>query len=232
MQEPIKFVYTFDLDDGETSRFEILLERTTLALVSNREPDLPSWTELGFHMCSNCTLDEGSNPHCPVAANLVGIVEEFKALISYDKVKVTVETEDRTYLKDTTVNQGLGSMLGIVMVTSGCPLMEYLKPMVRFHLPFATVEETIFRMASMYLVAQYILEQEGRPSDRSLHGLAGIYAEVSKVNKDFSHRLAQAAERDANVSALVELDVFASMVQLFVEDAVHDLKPYFSAYVK
>jgi hypothetical protein len=55
---------------------------------------------------------------------------------------------------------------------------------------------------------------------------------VSKANKDFSQRLAQAAEKDANVNALVELDVFASMVQLLAEDAIGELKPCYSAYLK
>jgi hypothetical protein len=110
--------------------------------------------------------------------------------------------------------------------------MEPLKPMVRFHLPFATIEETIYRMTSMYLVAQYFKKQEGQPFDLELDGLAQIYSEVSKANKDFSQRLAAAAEKDANVNALVELDVFASMVQLLAKDAINDLKPYYSAYLK
>ena len=37
------------------------------------------------------------------------------------------------------------------MALSGCPVLEQLKPMARFHLPFASVEETIYRAASMYL---------------------------------------------------------------------------------
>ena len=36
--------------------------------------------------------------------------------------------------------------------------MESLKPMVRFHLPFATVEETVFRSVSTYLLSQYLAE--------------------------------------------------------------------------
>lgn len=61
-------------------------------------------------------------------------------------------TEERTYSKDTLLQQGLASLLGIVMTTSGCPVLEPLKPMVRFHLPFATLTETVYRMVSMCLV--------------------------------------------------------------------------------
>lgn len=231
MAEPIKFIYTFEIQNGKSSRFELRLERGSLGLIGNEREDLPDWTKLKFHRCSNCPLKKRQHKHCPIAGNLVGIVENFSDLLSHEKARVTVETEERTYQKDTTVHAGLSSMLGIVMTTSGCPVMEPLKPMVRFHLPFASIEETIFRMTSMYLLAQYLRKQEGLPHDWDLSGLAQIYSDVSKANKDFSERLAQAAEKDANVNALVELDVFASMVQLLAEDAISELKPYYSAYL-
>ena len=232
MQNPLKFVYIFELTGKGSSRFEILLERETLTLVEEEKTDLPDWTTLKFQRCSICPLKKRQHKHCPIAKNLVGIVEKFADLLSHQKARVTVETEDRTYQKDTTVQAGLSSMLGIVMTTSGCPVMEPLKPMVRFHLPFASIEESIFRMTSMYLLAQYLREQEGLSHDWDLNGLAQIYSDVSKANKDFSQRLAEAAEKDANVNALVMLDVFASMVQLVAEDAVGELKPYYSAYLK
>ena len=67
--------------------------------------------------------------------------------------------------------------------------MERLKPMGRFHLPFATLEETIFRMVSMHLVAQYFQKQSGRTVEWNLDGLAKVYAEVGVVNRDFAQRL-------------------------------------------
>jgi hypothetical protein len=232
MQNPLKFVYTFDLAGKGTSSFEILIERETLTMAAKEKADPPDWTKLKFHQCSICPLKKRQHKQCPIALNLVDIVENFADLLSHQKARVTVEAEERTYQKDTTVHAGLSSMLGIVMTTSGCPVMEPLKPMVRFHLPFATIEETIFRMTSMYLLAQYLRKQEGLPYDQDLNGLAQIYSDVSKANKDFSERLAQAAEKDANVNALVELDVFASMVQLLAEGAIGELKPYYSAYLK
>jgi hypothetical protein len=232
MPETLKFTYSFELQDGKSSRFELQLERESLALIAKDREDLPDWTKLKFHRCSICPLKKRQHKHCPIARNLVGIVEKFADMLSHEKARVTVETEERTYRKDTTVHAGLSSMLGIVMTTSGCPVMEPLKPMVRFHLPFASIEETIFRMTSMYLLAQYLRKQEGLSCDQDLNGLAQIYSDVSKANKDFSERLAQAAEKDANVNALVELDVFASMVQLLDEDAIGELKPYYAAYLK
>jgi hypothetical protein len=103
--------------------------------------------------------------------------------------------------------------------------------MVRFHLPFATLEETIFRMVSMYLVAQYFQKENGRPAEWSLDGLTKVYAEVGVVNRDFAQRLRDAAKKDANVNALVNLDCFATMVPLAAEETLSGIKPYFSAYL-
>lgn len=232
MEDPIKIVYTFKFDNGLTKVFTIHLDRQTLDLISDTIPAPPVWTDLNYSKCANCPLDKGSNKYCPVALNLVTTTEEFKNFFSYANVGVTVTTEDRTYTKFTSLQEGLSSLFGIVMVTSGCPVMEFLKPMVRFHLPFATIEETIFRMVSMYLVSQYFLKQKGRPSDRKLEGLEKIYSEAGIVNRDFSKRLADAASKDANINALVNLDCFATMVPLRAEELLRELERYFSAYLK
>jgi hypothetical protein len=51
------------------------------------------------------------------------------------------------------------------------------------------------------------------------------------VNRDFANRLRDAAKKDANINALVNLDCFAAMVPLVAEDTLKALKPYFSAYL-
>ena len=159
MENPIQISYSFKFSEGANKIFNILLDRQTLAFSSAIRSDPPLWAKLNHNKCSNCSLDERSNKHCPVALNLADIAEEFKDFFAYENVSVTVTTEDRTYSKDTTIQQGLSALIGIIMTTSGCPVMERLKPMVRFHLPFASLTETIFRMVSMYLMAQYFLNQ-------------------------------------------------------------------------
>lgn len=232
MTEPFKIAYLFRFKDGAVKVFNILLDRETLALVSERQPAPPPWTELNKNRCSNCTLDEVSNLYCPVALNLAVIAWEFKDYFAYEVVGVTVATEEREYSKDTSVQEGLSALIGIIMVTSGCPVLEYLKPMVRFHLPFATLPETVFRMSSMYLMAQYFRQQQGMAAVWKLDGLEKIYAEVGQVNRDFARRLAEAAKKDANANALVNLDCFAAMISLSAEEILKEITPYFSAYLK
>ncbi len=117
------------------------------------------------------------------------------------------------------------------MTTSGCPLMDPLKPMVRQHLPFATLTETVLRAVSTYLLAQYLRRSEEKPFEFGLTGLHQIYAEVALVNRDFVRRLREAATEDADINALMGLDCFATMIPLIAEDMLKGIKPYFSAYL-
>lgn len=225
-------IYTYRFANDTVKKFELALDKGTLALVTERRKDLPEWTLLEYHQCANCPLKRMTHTHCPVAANLSGIAWEFKDVASLEHVAVTVTVEERTYFKNTTMQHGLSPLLGIIMATSGCPVLDPLKPMVRFHLPFASLDETVFRMVSMHLVAQFIRHQEGKTASWTLDGLTRIYAEVGKVNKEFAQRMQAAARSDANVNALVNLDVFAKMVPLLAEDMLKQLKPYFLAHLR
>jgi len=230
MENTLNISYLFTFGHDKVKEFTVRLNRKNLALVREREDAPPAWAALDSHRCDNCPLDAAKTRHCPVALNMAGIVSEFADFFSYETVHVNVTTQERTYSKATTLQEGLSSLIGIIMVTSGCPVMEKLKPMVRFHLPFASIEETVFRMVSMYLVAQYFRKMEGRLADWDLEGLKKIYDDVGRVNMSFAARLKDAAVNDANVNALVNLDVFAKMVPLTAEEMLAEIREYFAAY--
>jgi len=232
MAEQFKIAYEFKMSDGREKQFTILLDKETLSLKRDQRADPPMWAQLEFHQCSNCPLDNAFHTYCPVAVNMSGIAQEFRDVTSSDKVAVTVTVKERTYYKLTSMQEGLSPLLGIIMTTSGCPVMDPLKPMVRYHLPFASLDETVFRMVSMFLLAQYIRGEAGLKPEWQLEGLSRIYAEVKRLNKDFGQRMIAAAKNDANVHALVNLNVFAVMVPMVAESMLKEISPYFSSYLK
>ena len=231
MDDAFRYIYLFKFADGTSKHFDLNLDTANLHLQGKRPDDLPLWAMLSYEKCEHCPLNEDEHTYCPIAANLAGVVEEFKNFLSHERVSVTVVCAERAYGKETTVQGGLSPMLGIIMTTSGCPIMEQLKPMVRFHLPFASLDETIFRGVAMYLLAQYFRQQGGKTATWSLEGLPPIYTSVGIVNRDFAKRMRAAAKKDANVNALVNLDVFASMMQFAAEDTLNRLKPYYTALI-
>ncbi|RPI05185.1 MAG: hypothetical protein EHM64_07435 [Ignavibacteriae bacterium] len=227
----LKFRYKFQFENGEEKQFDVLLQAQTLEVVQHSPGANPPWTKLQFHQCHNCPLKEDI-AYCPVAVNISHLIEEFKFSTSYDKTWVVVETPERTYAQQTTVQNGLSAILGIYMVTSGCPILDYLRPMVRFHLPFATTDETVFRAVSMYLAAQYFRERNGLEPNWNLDGLVKIYKEVSTVNKGMWNRLSHASGFDANVNALIVLNTFGDALRFSLKRDLENLSSLFTKYLE
>lgn len=229
----ISLRYRFIFGRGLEKRIDVKLDKKTLNLIPTTRASYPKWTELTFFRCPNCPLDEDQYQWCPIAINIVGLVDCFRVMISYKEVDVLIQSEERTYVKHTTLQQGISSLVGIYMVTSGCPIMEKLKPMVSSHLPFATLRETQYRAMSMYLLAQYFLYRRGREPDWELKNLVKIYDDVQVVNKGFAKRLGQIRIRDATLNALVKLDMFAKHVTVSINrDVLDEMECLFNAYFK
>jgi len=232
MENNIEINYIFKFENHEIMSFDVLIDRQTLFRDRKIKSAPPSWAKLNYHKCPNCPLDEAAHQYCPIGLNLSDIVSEFKDFHAYEKVNVTVSTKERIYSKDTTIQEGLSSLIGIIMVTSGCPFMDYLRPMVRFHLPFATIEETVYRMISMYVMAQYILEKNGKYADWKLGGLDKIYFNIGQVNKHIAKRLSGISGKDANINALSNLDCFASLIPIETGQMIKSMESYFMPYMK
>ena len=224
------FSYTFEVAGGAERKFDVHLDPETLALLPAKDVAARAWTKLRYFRCVNCPLTDEVED-CPVALSLSALVEAFKDSPSFERATVTVESEERVYVKETTVQKGLSSIIGIYMVTSACPVMDQLRPMVRFHLPFASVEETIYRAVAMYLVAQYLRMRNGKTPDWHLEHLREIYEEVGKVNDGMSERLRHASSEDANVNAITILSTQGGMVPMYLDSILGDMAPLFRGFI-
>jgi len=227
----LTFRYKFIFEDRTEKTFEINLDAATLNYIPLKNlQSPPNWTKLNYARCENCTLDQKQCDYCPIALNFIDLFDFFKSLYSYDKTEVVIDTAERTYYKKTTVQRGLGSMLGIYMVTSGCPVMEVLKPMVRFHLPFASIEDTVFKAASTYLLGQYFSLKKGLSVDFTLDQLREFYLEIQKVNQGIVKRLRPIIKKDAFANAIISLDAFAKELPWSIEDQLENLEYLYSGY--
>lgn len=223
--------YQFTFAEDTSCAFSVELRHPSLELVSAPTGGEPEWTALTFRKCPNCLLNADDNPHCPVARNLVPIAETFHNRMSYDEVEVTVHTEARTYHKTCSLQEGVSSLMGLIMATSGCPHLDKLRPMVFTHLPFATSEQTTYRAVSMYLLAQFFRQRRGTTPDWELKELSRTYEDIRVVNKAFAKRFAGIQEKDANLNAIVKLDSLAritafSIAEQWWEDIEHIFRPY------
>lgn len=230
--EQIQICYQLTFMDGESVAIEVPLDGRTLALAWDQISSPPEWTRLRCAQCPECRLPASAHVYCPVATSLVKVVERFTRRVSYEPVALTVVTFERKTVARTTLQAALGSLLGILMVTSGCPTLDKLRPMVRFHLPLATDHETVYRAASMYLMAQYLRTRDGLRPDWTLEGLERIYDDVHRVNLAVARRIREAAVSDAHANALTRLDLFADGVAWSIRDSLSELRYLFPAYLE
>ncbi|HEY0721161.1 MAG TPA: hypothetical protein VGE50_07900 [Gammaproteobacteria bacterium] len=229
--EPIEYRYTFLFPSGRKEEFVIKLHGSTLEPAALEPAPLPDWTKLDFKQCPNCTLSLKIT-HCPLAARLAPVVERMGDVTSYEDVEVRVTLDERSVTRSLTAQEGISAMMGVITATSGCPHMVFFKPMARFHLPFANIEETYYRAASMYMLAQYYRWQSELGVDLDLKGLHHFYGEVAKVNKGIAERLRSERREDGTINALVLLDMFVKSLPLTIDDVLAQLKPLFEPYLK
>lgn len=204
--------YEIKFEDGAETVVDIRLDPVSLRVAAEPAGDPPDWTRLDCCKCPVCPFDAASEKYCPVAVNLSGVAARFGDKASVMPVEARVISDEREYFKLTSLQTALSSIIGIYMVTSGCPVMEVLKPMARYHLPFASLNETVYRSVSSYLTQQYLAMRKGDEPDWELERLKRAYADIEALNRAMADRIRKASSRDANCNAVIILDSFAKMV--------------------
>jgi hypothetical protein len=218
--------YKFFFADGHTWQFPVEVHRKYRPGDDGaRHAD---WARLEYNQCSNCPLKPQQFPNCPVAADIESVVERFKASLSYERARVEVHMPERTVVKECDTQTGLRSLMGLVMATSACPLLSRLKCLARMHLPFASLEETLFRAVGYYLLQQYYIYKSGGTPDMALDGLEKYYEELETLNACLARRFREACQQDANLNAVVSLFYLSLGINYSITTNLDELKQFFN----
>ena len=227
MKETLRIRYGFDLPDGSKNHVDLRFDPKNFRLTNEVPAEPPFWTELKFSQCANCPLSSDEHKHCPSALHMAPAVESLKDLVSFDTVGVTVTQPERTVHAETSAQQALSSVLGLIMATSGCPWTDRLRPMARFHLPFASEAETVYRSVCMFLLAR---ELAGAGESPGFAELKDLYENLHVVNRDMSRRLGAATRTDPARNAMALLDSYTTLLPAALESSLQELKPLFEAW--
>lgn len=222
------YTYHFHFEDGTYEKFEIRLANDKYEMIPRLNSELPEWTKLDAAKCKNCPLQSEVVPHCPVAVNLSGLVAFFTEHSSFEKVHIRVESNNREYHKKTDLQDGIQSIYGLIMATSGCPVMNFFKPMAQFHLPFSQFEETLARTISIYLLGQHFLLEKGEVSEVSLQTLQNCYTEVNHVNRGIAARFSLLKMKDSSKNGVAILDALATLVPMELHDGFKNFERIFT----
>jgi hypothetical protein len=227
MNPPHRIHYRFDLPDGSQKSLDFTFDAAGFRLANAPPAAPPFWTELEFNQCANCPLHAADHPHCPAALQMVTAIEPLKSLVSFDKLGVTVRQAERTLYAETTAQQAMSSVLGLIMATSGCPWTDRLRPMARFHLPFANEIEAVYRSLCMFLLAR---EMAGAGETPGFGALRRLYENLHVVNRDMSRRLGAATRTDPARNAMALLDAYTTLLPAALEGSLAELKPLFDGW--
>jgi hypothetical protein len=208
--------YLFQLSSGTEVRFDVALNRPPAS------GELPDWTLLERDQCPHCPLRAGSGARCPAAADLAHVVPKFAHLASFENVLVRVIHARFEAHKRTDAQTALSALMGLILATSGCPILNRMRPLAHMHLPFATQTELVYRLASMHVFGCFL---DGVKAD--LADLRKLFDDIDKLNRAFATRIKRAIQRDANINALVMLHSRGMMVSLSMEENLKRIREWF-----
>lgn len=218
--------YKFVLKDGMQHSISVDLERSLRepAEPAPGAPPPPDWTALEFRKCLNCPLKVEDSPRCPAALDLAPTIKAFAKIISHETAEVVVQTPFRVVGKECQVQDALSSVVALVMATSACPILGKMRGLANTHLPFSTIDETLFRSIGAYLIRQLIVQRQGGEPDWDLKGLKAHYVELEILNHSFKKRIDAAAEQDATINAVSALGVLSTGVGFSIDEQLTDLE--------
>jgi hypothetical protein len=193
-----KVCYDFKLWDGDEVLFDVATEPHELT----GDETYPDWARLGFEQCACCPLKEKDCAYCPAAKEINEVMRAFADRDSTETVQVTVKTAERSYYEECDLQVGINSLLGLIMATSGCPVLKPLGAMASFHIPFCTTRETLHRTVGSYLIKQYFRQREGEKPDWEMKELKALYDLLEGLNRDFSRRIQKSSVSDAVSNAV------------------------------
>jgi hypothetical protein len=220
---------------SEPVRFRVTLDPFSDTYIFSEDEIAPEWTHLETFKCSHCPLSSEDYELCPLAERLIPFVNKLSHLNSTEELRVDITQYDRTKQMVASVQDILSSLLGLFIATSDCPHTHFLRPMAYFHLPLADADETIYRVMSMYRLAQFFKKVRTGRAYAGFGKLEYLYEQMTEVNHRLSERMRMALKdidqrQDGTINAIAMLDALSQYVPASLADATEELEPIFMGY--
>jgi hypothetical protein len=189
------------------------------------EIDIPTPVlETGEGHCSGCLHEGAPNDiaNCRVYINLCRYAEKLSELASFDEIDARVTLPGNIQTQATTsAQQVLSSLAGLVIAaTQGCDITKVLRPMVLFHRPFASFDESVYRSLANAALLVAVASNQTHLREFTHKN----YRAIQQLNKALvKHLQTEHADWEALINALVNLDLFVKTILFNTDHEFPDL---------
>jgi hypothetical protein len=220
MFEPrkLRVNYRIERKTGEVLDFDLRLDEH--GLLEDLPDTGPEWTRIDGNRCLGC---KSLCKYCRASIAIVPVVEACLTIDSLEVVHTRVTMGQRITEVRGPISQPIASLMGLCMAASGCSTTAPFRAMAVYHLPFATLEETVIRAAGFALLGHWA---HGTLADENPFArLTEAWSELEEMNMRIGRRLQSCCETDATLNGLINLDMFAKSGGFGLESALKALRP-------
>lgn len=150
------------------------------------------------------------------------MIESLQETLTIRDVNIVVEAAERNYVKTTSLADGLSSLIGLAVATSGCPVFGRIKPLIAQHLPFESSPEMTYRSLGMYLLYQKFSPKNKEHPDWNLAGFGSFFEGIDTACRAFLTRLKEIPSAEEGLQELLnfrclhqyeQFDIFDEYIQ-------------------
>lgn len=196
---------------------------------SCRWPRTPDWTRLSCHQCSVCPLSSVNTEYCPLAYDMIDLVDHFSRSKSCDKVHFHMWTRGEMHSLHTDLKRALAYLYAAILAASSCPYASLLSPVSKFWKSFPDTDDVMFYTTSFRLLGDYLHEvPDNNAEEMSLDSSKACT--VSVIFHNLLLRLRESSASDANIKALIKNIQWSYASRHSRKELVDHLKKYFSEF--
>lgn len=184
-------------------KFDPLITRQLEVFKHN---DFPDWTKLDFYKCQVCPFNCDEVKQCPAAADIVCVLERFSHFSSAEKLDIRYIAEDLDIKKNVDAQTALSAIIGSLIFTSACPILNANHFILKYIPPFTTDDQLSYHLLAAALIKNFFRQEKKKhhvPFDLEQFKLDYYFLE--DVFRNLLNRVREASSNDANLNAVVRL---------------------------
>jgi len=211
--------YQIRLDDGRL--IELQTPGRLRAEAWEKEGGLPDWTLLGFHQCPNCPLNEKRIKRCPAASALSGLVQNFTAVVSFQKVELVIFRPNGQFSVRGSAQMIVFALLVEFVSRAKCPYLFDPSADKSFFFLCLDVDQLLFRFFSNFLIQHHLLSS-GEPDPNAVNWkrFQQYMGETRIALEGLLERIQASCEEDANINALTGVISISKLIEEHWDDSL------------